>query len=320
MTIQRFHKFRPIGLQVVDVDLEKIKAIKVTPEDIIALSKQLDGQEAWAKDFISPVQIAFVADKLNEPIADTLRRFERFIDIGLQLPMVDVDALSQFRATETDVLALSVGDINQKVAWSEEYLPVAQIVQAAWRVGESLSEALERFQRFRPLGLLLPDVQTDAVRDIVVEREDAIAFSEEFQSSYSTIVSTWLTDQVTPAHLITAAVNLNESIAEVYQRFQKFTPLGLKLPQTDLPLLQELIDTEDNVVAFSKHLTKELRSSNDLLHAQVHPTRIILAALALNEPLTETLKRFQRFAPVLNLTLPRGEPSAWQICTPKNSP
>ncbi|MEL6333959.1 MAG: hypothetical protein AAFQ76_15375, partial [Cyanobacteria bacterium J06626_26] len=218
------------------------------------------------------------------------------------------------------VLALSVGDINQKVAWSEEYLPVAQIVQAAWRVGESLSEALERFQRFRPLGLLLPDVQTDAVRDIVVEREDAIAFSEEFQSSYSTIVSTWLTDQVTPAHLITAAVNLNESIAEVYQRFQKFTPLGLKLPQTDLPLLQELIDTEDNVVAFSKHLTKELRSSNDLLHAQVHPTRIILAALALNEPLTETLKRFQRFAPVLNLTLPRGEPSAWQICTPKNSP
>ncbi|MBE9065318.1 caspase family protein [Leptolyngbya cf. ectocarpi LEGE 11479] len=318
-TIRRLQKLRLVGLKVIDVDLEKLTEIKITPEDIIALSKQLDGQEAWTKDFISPVQIAFVADKLNEPIANTLSRFERFVDIGLQLPKVDLDALSQFRATETDVLALSIGGINQKVAWPEDYLPVAQIVQAAWRVGESLSEALERFQRFRPLGLLLPDVEPDAVKNIVIEREDAIAFSEEFQSSYSTIVSTWLTDQVTPAHLITAAVNLNESIADVYQRFQKFTPLGLKLPPVDQTLLQELIDTEDNVVAFSKHLTKELRSSNDLLQGNVHPTRIILAALALNEPLTSTLERFQRFAPVLGLTLPKGPPSAWQICTPESS-
>lgn len=312
-TIKRLQKFKPVGLEVVNLEPEELKEIKITPEDIIALSKGLDGQEAWSKDFISPVQIAFVARQLNEPIIATLKRFERFLNIGLKLPQVNLDSLNNFRATEEDVIALSVGDISQRVAWSEGRLPVAQLVQVAWRLGEPLNDVVKRFQRFIPLGLVLPKMDSDIVAEIAVTREDALAFSEEFGSTYSRMVSTWLDDQVTPAHLITASVNLNESIDDVLKRFEKFTPLGLKLPQVDLNVLQNLIDSEDNVIAFSKYLTKELKSSNDLLQGKVHLTRIILAALALKEPVPSTLERFRRFAPVLGLTLPEGEPDSWQF-------
>lgn len=148
------------------------------------------------------------------------------------------------------LIALSVGDISRRVAWSEERLPVAQLVQAAWRLGEPLNAVLIRFQRFIPLGLVLPKIELDLVAAISVTREDALAFSEGFEFTYSRVVSTWLDDQVTPAHLITASVNLNESIADVFKRFEKFTLLGLKLPQVDFNILQNLIDSEENLIAF----------------------------------------------------------------------
>jgi len=97
---------------------------------------------------------------------------------------------------------------------------------------------------------VLPKIELDLVAAISVTREDALAFSEGFEFTYSRVVSTWLDDQVTPAHLITASVNLNESIADVFKRFEKFTLLGLKLPQVDFNILQNLIDSEENLIAF----------------------------------------------------------------------
>jgi hypothetical protein len=119
---------------------------------------------------------------------------------------------------------------------------------------------------------------------------------------------------MTSAHLIKAAVNLNESVQDTLVRFQKFVPLGLQIPEFNLESLEELVKSEQDLIALSKTLTKELRSPQDLIQGKVHPTRIILAALTLKEPVPTTLERFRRFAPVLGLTLPKGEPSSWQFC------
>lgn len=53
----------------------------------------------------------------------------------------------------------------------------------------------------------------------------------------------------------------------------------------------------------------------DILQGKIHPTRIVLTALALKEPVPTTLERFRRFAPALGLTLPEGEPESWQFRT-----
>ena len=153
--------------------------------------------------------------------------------------------------------------------------------------------------------------------EINISREDAIAFSEYRQEVYLfwRQRSTWLNDQVTPAHLIVAATRLNESIEVSFNRFQKFIPLGLEVPNMNLTLLQMLIDDKNNLRAFSKRLEEQPDSSHDILHGNIHPTRIILAALTLSESIHDNLERFRRFAPALDLNLPDGEPEDWQFCT-----
>jgi hypothetical protein len=102
---------------------------------------------------------------------------------------------------------------------------------------------------------------------------------------------------------------------DVFERFKRFTPLGLRVPEADLKTLSSLIESKDNLIAFSKNLREKPSKPSDLLQGDVHPTRIVLAALALDETLQKTLERFHCFAPVLGLRLPEGEPDSWQLCT-----
>ena len=99
------------------------------------------------------------------------------------------------------------------------------------------------------------------------------------------------------------------------RRFQRFVPLGLQVPEVNLESLASLVENKDNLIAISKSFREQPSGPNDLLQGNVHPTRIILVALALGEPVPTTLNRFRNFAPVLGLTLPEGEPASWQFCT-----
>jgi hypothetical protein len=67
----------------------------------------------------------------------------------------------------------------------------------------------------------------------------------------------------------------------------------------------------ENLIAVSRGLDGRL----PWLKGKIHPCRVILAALVLGEPLQNTLERFRRFAPLLGLTLPKGDPESWQLCT-----
>ena len=312
-SISRFEKFRPVGLQIENSYDRNLEKVKVNPEDIIALSKSLDGEEAWQSNWISPAQIAFAAKRLNEPITSTLLRFEKFSCIGLDLPYIDLDTLGNFEATEEDFIMLSKGNIGDRTAWAERQISVAQIVQASWRLKEPLDEILKRLQKFVPLGLSIPEVDIDVVKNISVTRSDSILFSETNDSDYLSRRSPWMDDVVGPSHLITGVIKLNASVTDILHQFQKFAPLGLKIQTMDLDLLQTLINSDDDLTVFSRNLTKDLQSPLDVLQGKVHATRIILAALALQESVSITLKRFRRYASVLNLTLPVGKPDTWRL-------
>lgn len=320
-TIKRFQRFIPVGLKVIGTDTDSLKKIDVTPEDIIALSKELDGEEALSQNQLSPAQILFAAKRLNEPVAETIKRFQKFIPIGLELPHEDIDTFEKFSITQEDLLALSEeldGIKEGKIAWSEHQVPVAQLVRSAQRLGESVIDTFSRLQRFSCLGLQLPQIDFQSSSALNLTREDSIAFSEvDHQLTgflYWKERSTWLDNQVTSAHLVMAAIRLNESVSESLKRFLRFKALGLTVSEVDLELLQSLVEDKDTLIAFTKSLREKPTGPNDLLQGNVHPTRIILAALALDEPVHKTLERFRRFAPVLGLNLPKGEPDSWQFC------
>jgi hypothetical protein len=321
-TIKRLQRFRGVGLEVIQIDSGTLGKINITPEDIIALSKNLDGEEALSQNQLAPAQILFSANKLNEPVAETLKRFQRFVPIGLELPSLDVKSISDIAITQEDLIILSEeldNVMEGKIAWSEIRLPIAQLVRASQRLNETVLDTFNRLQKFTSLGLLLPLVDFEAAADLTLTREDSVAFLEDDQQVINYLYwkqrSTWLNDQVTPAHLVVAATRLNETVAESFKRFQRFAPLGLQVPEVDLESLAFLVENKDNLIAASKNLREKPSGPRDVLQGDVHPTRIILAAMALNEPLHKTLERFRRFAPVLELTLPKGEPDSWQFCS-----
>jgi len=312
-SIQRFQKFMPVGLDVTRVDATDFEKISVTPEDVIALSANLNGEMACSKDKISPLHIAATARKLNEPVAVTLERFRKFVAIGLELPDIDLSTLTTYRLDQEDIVAQSI--MEEEISGSKDFATIGEIVKISGRLNEPVAHIIRRLQKFIPLGFKLQQVDLSLIENLTVTREDLIAFSEGFRSSYAWEGSSWISNQVTAAHLVKAAVNLNEPMQSIVTRFQKFMPLGLRIPEFDLNSLENLINSEQDLIALSKTLTKELRSPQDLLQGEVHPTRIILAALVLKEPVPTTLERFRRFASVLCLTLPEGEPDSWHFCT-----
>lgn len=320
-TIRRFRRFTPIGLEIVEIDPEAVGKINITPEDIIALSQQLNGEEALPRDSISPAHIAFAAKRLNEPVSVTLKRFQKFLPIGLELPNIALELLNNFVVTQEDLIALSEEPergMDREVALSEDRITVAQLVRASHLLNQSVVDTFKQLERFAPLGLKLPKIALDSLDNFTVTREDVIAFSESDTSRYSRYSigkSTWLEDRLTPAHLVIATIRLNESVTDSLKRFQKFTSLGLEVPQMSLKCLEALIGTEENLIALSKTLKEKPMNPKDILQGKIHPTRIILAALALKEPVDVTLERFRRFAPVLGLILPEGEPESWRWCT-----
>ncbi|MBW4474909.1 MAG: caspase family protein [Stenomitos rutilans HA7619-LM2] len=321
-TIKRLQRFRGVGLEVIQIDANTLGKIDITPEDIIALSKNLDGEEALLWNRLSPAQILFSAKKLNEPVAETLKRFQKFVPIGLELPDLDIKSIGDISITQEDLIILSEeldGVMEGKIAWSEARLPVAQLVRASQRLNETVLDTFNRLRRFTSLGLQLPLVDFETSADLNPTREDSIAFLEDDSQVTNLLYwkqrSTWLNDQVTPAHLVVAATRLNEPVAESFRRFQRFVPLGLQVPEVNLESLASLVENKDNLIAISKSFREQPSGPNDLLQGNVHPTRIILVALALGEPVPTTLNRFRDFAPILGLTLPEGEPISWQFCT-----
>ena len=107
--------------------------INVTPEDVIALSSGLTGEVARVKNRISPIDIASTAHRLNESVATTVKRFEKFIPIGLELPDLDYKALSQYKL-EHDVVAQRI--IERELWSSKNYVSVEDIVNIAGQLDE----------------------------------------------------------------------------------------------------------------------------------------------------------------------------------------
>jgi hypothetical protein len=306
-TLRRLQKFTPLGLDVPEVEPESLRDLSATPEDLIALSEKLDGEIPYQGDHISLAQVILAAKQLNEPIAKTLKRLQKFVPLGLEVPEIDLKSLGNLTATEKDLIALSKY-LDGRSALDKDQVPPAHIALAANKLKESITQTIKRLERFVPLGLEIPQVDFDALENLSPSPEDLTVLSENLYRSHALPEK-----QVSPTHVIMAAVKLKEPISETIKRLKRFAPLGLEVPEIDADLksLDKFIADEKNLIALSGNLYGEL----SLLEGNVHPARVVIAACELNEPVPVTLERMRRFAPLFGITLPEGEPSSWKIPT-----
>jgi hypothetical protein len=282
------------------------------PEDALALSRVLIHPSRHHPRYlhsrgyenrISAAHIVLASFQLNEPVAKTLERLQRFIHLGLEVSQIDTESLGDLTATPEDLIALSNNSDKQYLSASyslkDDRASVAYVILAAERIGESIAATLKRLQRFAPLGLEVPNVEPQFLDSLSATPEDLIAFSQMAEN------------QVSAAQIVFVAERLSEPIVATLKRLERFAPLGLKVPDIDLEALSSLMSVRENLIAVSQGLDGRL----PWLTGKIHPSRVILAALVLGEPLQNTLERLRRFAPMLGLTLPEGEPESWQLCT-----
>jgi len=295
-TLKRLQRLAPLGLEVPNVEPQLLDSLSATPEDLVAFSQIPENQ-------ISAAQVVLVAERLSEPIVATLNRLERFAPLGLEVPNVEPHLLESLSTTPEDLIALSK-NLDGKSPLPKNQISVTHLVRVAERLNEPIHKTLERLERFSLLGLEIPNVNPQLLDSLSITSEDLIALPEDFDGK-----SPWPKNQNLVTHLVRVAERLNEPIHKTFERLERFAPLGLKVPDIDLEALSSLISVRENLIAVSVGLD----GRQPWLKGRIHPSRIILAALVLGEPLQTTLERFRRFAPMLELTLPQGEPESWEL-------
>lgn len=296
VTLKRLQRLAFLGLKVSNVNPDDLGELTANEEDLIALSRRLNGKEKIPLQFkrVPPAHIVLASARLNEPVAETLKRLQKFIPLGLEVTEVEPESLGNLRATSEDLIALS-DSLDGQYPYRDSRVSIAHVIFAVKQLNESMAKTLKRLQKFTPLGLEIPEIESESLGNLTVTSEDLIVLSSLLNGK-----DTLDKDQVSPAHLVLAAYQLKETIAQTFQRLQKFVPLGLEIPQVNFDSLENLTVTSEDLIALSKHLHGGLALSEK----QVSPAHIIMTAVKLKEPIADTIQRFHRFTP-LGLEVPK---------------
>jgi len=87
-TLRRLQRFAPLGLALPPIDPNCLD-MTVSQEDLIMLSRDLDGRAPWCTGSISLEHAWRVADELGEPWEQTLSRLHRLATLaGIESPEI----------------------------------------------------------------------------------------------------------------------------------------------------------------------------------------------------------------------------------------
>ena len=271
--------------------------------DSIALNKDLPPtryQKISLQDFVPPSHIVHVSATLKEPISQTVKRFQRFQTLGLKIPKVDHQSLRDVEIFEEDLIALSreIREVRGfgrkqeqwKFPWIENEISAAQIVLAATRLNEPIATTIQRLQKFIPVGLGVVSPDPELLKDIEITPEDIIALSISLDGEEALA-----RNLISPAQILFASNKLNEPISDTINRFSKFVPIGLKLPNIDLSFSDHVSVTPDDLIILSEDLDEIIEGKIAWSDHRLPVAKLVRSAQKLNEPIRETFKRFQKF-------------------------
>jgi hypothetical protein len=218
--INSLQKFAPLGLEIPKIPAKLYSEYIANQEEMIAFSENLDGKAPWFKEKISSLQIIRASVVLNETVATTLTRLQRFIPLGVEVPNSDPNLLGDFMANLYDITALSQ-DLDQNEPWLESEISLHHIFRVSMWLKMPVTNILSRLQRLAPLGFILPEVDTELLEDLIVTQADLIVLSQDLDGA-----EPWIEGEVTDFHLTCAAQRLNEPIEVTQKRFDRFARIG----------------------------------------------------------------------------------------------
>ncbi|QLE58860.1 caspase domain-containing protein [Nostoc sp. TCL26-01] len=290
--LQRLERFYPLFdldrlelKKISHIDIETVKDLIPSQEDLRLLSKNLYGQSPWVEETIPLRHIWLAAAKLKKPVEEIYQQLEKFQPLGWKLPQVDSKAVKNLIISEEDLRLLSQS-LNGESPWLEEKIPFTHLLVAARKLEKPVGEIHQQLEKFQPLGWKLPQVDSKAVKNLIISEEDLRLLSQSLNGE-----SPWLEEKIPLTHLLVAARKLEKPVGEIHQRLKKFQPLGWKLPQVDSKVVKNLIISEEDLLLLSQYLNGE----SPWLEEKIPLIHLLEAAANLEKPVAEIRQGLEKF-------------------------
>ena len=276
------------------VDFGTISDYKITTRDLRLLSVRLDGAPPWLNGRVTAVHLVRVANEFNEPIGSVVASLRRFEAVGLVLPGIDDARVDDLRPTTDDVRALSITQPENPAGFiggpSVDAVGIKRVVLASHALGESIGAVLERLERFVPLGIQLPSLDSDEIRAVQVTEEDLEVLRQFPRSDDVSYVGR----AVPVGHVLSIALRHHDPIEVVLERLRRFESLGTVLP-TSLQKASGPVDVEPVDMQL---LSADLDGAAPWIGEAVSSLHIMRASVELSVTAGEALRRIRALQPV----------------------
>ena len=224
--VNSLQRFIPLGLNVPQLSPEVFSNYIVDQSDMIIFSNNLNGNAPWFKENIPNWQIVRASVALNETVATTLKRLQKFILLGVEIPETNPDLLGDFIANQDDLIALSQ-DLDQREPWLENEVSLNHILRVSMWLKQPVAEILTRLQKLVPLGFKIPIIDLELLNGLIVTQADLIILSQDLDG-----LEPWIKAEVSDFHVTCASQRLNEPVKVTLERLHRFAAiLNLKLPE-----------------------------------------------------------------------------------------
>ena len=91
-------------------------------------------------------------------------------------------------------------------------------------------------------------------------------------------------NEISPAQIVFASHRLNEHMSRTLRRFEKFSPIGLRLPPIQIELLHDISISQEDIITLSEELDGVIEGKVAWPEKQLTVSQLIRAAQKLNEP------------------------------------
>jgi hypothetical protein len=324
--VQKLQKFTPFGITLPEISSGAAASVLEDKDNLRLFNEH---------GTITPTSIVLAAAYIKEPLSATIRRAQQFAALGVSIPQVKPEDFEGLMVEDHVRYVFSRLDV-----FGESIL--TGVARSSAATGETVGRILESLEKFRPLGIDIPDVEPRDVTDLVISDTDLQLLSYPYSSiSLSKILEVSsemgepvnvtygraeklaklgfrlekldlsnvpeirvsgvdlshldVSKNVSVHHLLTASAKAGVTVFEIYERYLRLAPLGVRVPKIDREAAK--------AISLGQSDLPLLWSDN-----RVTIFRLLAAACILREPFANTFERAKRLTafgisvPKLNFT------------------
>jgi hypothetical protein len=226
--MRRLDQFQLLGIRLPQLDPSQLDEIEpsLSKQDLLLLSRNLDGDVPWIHMKVSGVHILQASLTLKLRPSEVVHRLQRLLPLGIQIVTYDPAQLDEISLDETDRLVLST-ETNGEPPWVQGDMSVGQICLAAQRLGSKPEDVAQRLERFALFGIQVPAINWASLSNRRLSREEMLLLFYELDENEAS-----LDVSADTSHIVKASVKFRQPVVEILATARHLGILPASAPTT----------------------------------------------------------------------------------------